>query len=190
MAQRALKEAGLYEEFLKVARPEGEVLKIFDQNETIMMDEKKNPDEGRHQEMHGRPEVDRIVLRGMLLDSLQPGSCKWGHKLRSVEQRADGTYALVFDHETVEGFDLVIGGDGAWSKVRKLVSEQMPFFSGITGVDVKISDSKNTQPELAERVGEGMCLTLGPNRGILSQMNGDGYADPSHLLTTQTADKG
>lgn len=174
-AQRALRDAGLYDAFVKVARPEGEVLKIFDPDEKILMDEKKNPDEGRHQEMHGRPEVDRVVLRAMLLESLEEGAVVWGRKLQFVEPQDDRTYDLVFEEERVAEFDLVVGADGAWSKVRKVVSDQMPFFSGITGLDVKISDSRQREPKLAERVGEGMCLTLGPKRGILSQMNGDGY---------------
>lgn len=173
-AQVALRKAGLYEEFLKVARPEGEVLKIYDPSENILMDEKKNPDEGRPKEMHGRPEVDRVLLRHMLLDSLEEGSIHWGYKLKEVVPVEGNKYDLVFENGREEGFDLVIGADGAWSKVRKLVSDQLPIFSGITGIDVSISDSKRREPELAKRVGEGMCLTLGSNRSILSQMNGDG----------------
>lgn len=174
-AQVALRKAGLYEKFLEVARPEGEVLKIYDPTEQILMDEKKNPEEGRPKEMHGRPEVDRVLLRGMLLDSLEVGSMHWGHKLKQVEPVEGGKFDLVFEDSRESGFDLIVGADGAWSKVRKVVSDQMPIFSGITGIDVQISDAKRREPELAERVGEGMCLTLGPNRSILSQMNGDGY---------------
>ncbi|RJE25394.1 FAD binding domain protein [Aspergillus sclerotialis] len=174
----ALKEAGIYEVFLKHARPEGEVLKIYLPDDQLIMDEGKNADQARPKEMHGRPEIDRIKLRTMLLESLKPGTVQWGHKLRKVESSGEGpserTFALHFQHRVEAGFDLVVGGDGAWSRVRPLCTSEKPFYSGIAGYDVRILDADNTQPALAERCGHGMCLTLGPNRGILSQKNGDG----------------
>lgn len=169
-----MKEAGLYEEFLKHARPEGEVLKIYLPDGRIIMDEGKNSDEARPAEMHGRPEIDRLVLRRMLLDSLAADSIKWGCRLRLVEPAENDTYNLHFDGKVEYGFDLVVGADGAWSKVRPLITDARPFYSGIAGLDVRISEADAREPALAARVGYGMCLTLGPNKGILSQKNGNG----------------
>jgi len=174
-AQRALKEAGLYEDFLKHARPEGETLRIYDPYDKALLDESKDASEGRPEEMHGRPEIDRVLLRNMLLDSLERDSVQWGHKLIRVERHADDeSHELIFDKHDTEKFDLVVGADGTWSRVRPLVTDAVPAFSGITGIDVHITNPEVRRPKLAERVGKGMCLTLGPDKGILCQRNGDG----------------
>ena len=124
--------------------------------------------------MHGRPEIDRVLLRNMLLESLRPDSVHWGHKLVEAKRSAAQRYNLEFNCGSAEGFDLVVGADGTWSKVRPLVTDQTPIFSGITGIDVKISNPDARSPELVQRVGKGMCLTLGKDKGILSQRDGDG----------------
>ncbi|KAF2490813.1 FAD/NAD(P)-binding domain-containing protein [Lophium mytilinum] len=176
-AQQALRECGLFEQFMAVARTEGEVLKIYEPDGTLLLDEGSDIGERRPDSFKGRPEVDRTQLRNMLIDSLYPGSLKWNHKLKAVKTDPSGTtarYDLHFDDHVETGFDLVIGADGAWSKVRQLITETRPFFSGITGVDVKLSDIDSVDPALSKRVGRGMCLTLGSNTTVLSQRNGDG----------------
>src|ERR1700753_4108868 len=70
---------------------------------------------------YGRPEIDRYQLRQILLNSLQPGTVKWKCRLRKVDEER-GMINLHFDHGIETGFDLVVGADGAWSKVRPLVS--------------------------------------------------------------------
>lgn len=174
-AQLALKEAGLYEQFLAHARPEGEVLKIYDAAGKVLMDENEGVGTKRPDAMNNRPEIDRVLLRTLLLDSLAEDSVRWGMKLLKVEPRPDDTYDLHFNNDHVEtGFDIVVGADGAWSKVRPLVSDAKPFYSGISGLDVKLRDADSRHPDLGKRAGRGMCLTLGPNKGILAQRNGDG----------------
>ena len=173
-AQVALREAGLYEQFLARARPEGEVLKIYEPYGRVLMDENENYGVERPKDMKGRPEIDRVLLREMLLDSLTPESVVWGRKLVRVEPTGDDKYDLHFTDGVESAFDLVVGADGAWSKVRPLVSDAMPYYSGVAGLDVKISDADIREPTLGKRVGGGMCLTLGENKGLLAQRNGDG----------------
>lgn len=81
---------------------------------------------------------------------------------------------MEFEDKLETGFDFVVGADGAWSKVRHLITDVRPHFSGITGVDAKLSNIDTVDPDLATRVGKGMCLTLGANVTVLSQRNGDG----------------
>ncbi|KAI0447486.1 hypothetical protein F4803DRAFT_558854 [Xylaria telfairii] len=177
-AQVALREAGLFDQFMAVARPEGEVLKIYQPDGTILLDESTGHGERRPDSFNGRPEVDRVQLRDMLIDSLNPGTIQWGRKLSAVKTTADGltsTYDLYFADGTSEtGFALVVGADGTWSKVRPLLSDTRPHFSGINGVDVKLSNIDAIDAKLSKRVGLGMCLTLGSNTNVLSQRNGDG----------------
>ena len=173
-AQLALKEAGLYEDFLKVAYPDGEVLKIYTPFGQVLLDENEKFGVGRPEEMKNRPEIDRVKLRGLLLDSLDPQTIKWGRKLLRVEETVDKRYNLLFEHSTETGLDMVIGADGAWSKVRALLSGTIPHYAGVTGLDVCTADADTRKPAQAKRVGGGMCLTIGKDRGILAQKNGNG----------------
>ncbi|KAI0423636.1 monooxygenase [Xylaria sp. FL1042] len=160
---------------MAVARPEGEVLKIYEPNGNLLLDESAGHGERRPDSFNGRPEVDRVQLRDILIDSLSPGTIQWGRKLSAVKTAADGTYNLHFaDGITETGFSLVVGADGTWSRVRPLLSDTRPQFSGINGVDVKLSNIDLVDAKLSRRVGLGMCLTLGSNKTILSQRNGDG----------------
>lgn len=177
-AQIALKEAGVFDDFMKHARPEGEVLKIYNPQNKVLLSEGDGQG-GRPSEFNGRPEIDRSKLRELLLDSLEPSSVTWARKLRRVQQdQNSGATDLYFGNEKgeekEEGFDLVVGGDGGWSKVREALTPQQPVYSGVGGLDLRLSDIDNRNPRLAARVGPGMCLTLGENRGLMAQRNGDG----------------
>src|SRR5207244_6926091 len=92
------------------------------------------------QETGDRPEVDRTELRAILLDSLAPGAVRWGCDLRSVRQAHDTTYELLFEDDLTETFDLVIGADGAWSRVRPLLSSATPAYTGVTYIQFGLDD--------------------------------------------------
>ena len=65
-AQKALQEAGLYDEFLKNARFDGEALAIVDKHKKAVLKlggSSKNSN-------RGRPEIDRIRLRKLLFKLL------------------------------------------------------------------------------------------------------------------------
>jgi len=176
--QKALRECHLYEEFLeKYARTAGEVLKIYLPDGTLLLDEHQDDAERRPDLYNNRPEIERLELRSMLIDSLAPGVLRWNHRLREVKTDCTGLtpkYDLHFENHVERGFDLVVGADGAWSRVRPLISDTRPQFSGITGIEGKLNgELDHTHPELSKRIGDGMCLTLGPGPTILAQRNGD-----------------
>lgn len=113
--QLALKEAGLFEEFLKYARYEDTVFKIANQQGERVY---QPPEDGRRD----APEIDRIQLRQILLDSIPSEKIRWNHVLKSITTNKDGHRVLEFTNGTsVSGFKLVVGADGAWSKVRASV---------------------------------------------------------------------
>jgi 2-polyprenyl-6-methoxyphenol hydroxylase-like FAD-dependent oxidoreductase len=174
--QRALAEAGLLDEFKKHARPEGEAMKLVKFDGSVLWDENEMGNT-RPDEFADRPEIDRVVLRDILLDSLLPGTIKWGQKLAKVEPdaKAEGKYTLIFtDYSTETGIDLVVGADGAWSKVRPLLTEEKPFYSGITAIELWALDVEKTNLWLSKYVGNGSCFMFDEGRSLLCQRNGNG----------------
>lgn len=118
-----------------------------------------------------RPEIDRGDLRRILLESLPEGTIKWNHHLRKVEA---GTLHFA-DGTTESGFDLIVGADGAWSKVRPLLTTVNPFYSGITMVEIKLRDMDTKHPELSAFLGDGSYFALGEEeeRALLCQRQSD-----------------
>ncbi|CAI6288147.1 unnamed protein product [Periconia digitata] len=171
--QRALREAGLWEHFNQHARREAETLRIFSPQGEKLLDESSG-EGGRPEDFNDRPEIDRRDLRRILLDSLKEGTVKWNSRLSGIGEAADGKLHLEFADRTEKGFEVAIGADGAWSSVRSRVTEQKPLYSGIGGLECFISAADSRKPYLAERVGKGMCLTLGKERGIMAQTNSNG----------------
>ena len=90
----------------------------------------------------GSPEIDRMVLRQLLLDSLPQDTIRWGHKLLSV---SDGN-VLHFPQGIEQGFDLVVGADGAWSRIRRFLTPVRPSFCGVEGYAFTIPDAAQTAP--------------------------------------------
>ncbi|MFI7134108.1 FAD-dependent oxidoreductase [Nonomuraea sp. NPDC050153] len=76
------------------------------------------------------PEIDRGQLRGLFIDSLADGTIRWGHGVEDVAGRS-----VRFGDGSSEEFDLVVGADGAWSRVRPSVSEARPACTGVTFVE-------------------------------------------------------
>ncbi|CAI6281012.1 unnamed protein product [Periconia digitata] len=180
--QTALKEAGLWSAFVKHARPESDVAKVvdlltgqvyFDQNGP---DKPENQDKTEDELFAGRPEIDRGALSKILLESLPEGSVEWGKKLVDVvpsHTTPSGKHDLRFTDGTEEcGFDLVVGGDGAWSKVRPLLSDVKPGYSGISIVEYWHRDI-SSNPWLLEYVGAGIMFAAGENCAVISQRQGD-----------------
>ncbi|KAG9119873.1 hypothetical protein FRC07_004891, partial [Ceratobasidium sp. 392] len=111
--QQALRDAGLWDQFRKYARYDGQEAKMLTKDGKLLLQERGS----KEGDQHTRPEIDRFDLRAILLQSLEPAVVRWGHALESVEQADDGTYALRFGNGKVEsGYDLVVGADGTWSR--------------------------------------------------------------------------
>lgn len=165
---RALRELGLHEAFLAHVEPQGESLRVLDRTARVLIDQAPGELEGS-----GRPEIDRGSLRTLLLGSLAPGTVAWGKKLVAVERLADGRHRLSFADGTEAAVDLLVGADGAWSKVRPLLSAATPAYCGISFLELTIEGIGERFPELAELVGRGMLFALGEDRGILGHRHGD-----------------
>ncbi|KAI8807556.1 monooxygenase [Cladochytrium replicatum] len=169
--QYALKLASLLERFHDLARPEGEELIITDKTGKVYLHEESSPpgEDG----MSYNPEIDRFDLRELLLDGLEPDTVKWNHNVVTIDESGVSTLNFA-DGKTAE-VDLVIGADGAWSKVRPLFEgSSEPQYSGITFIDMTISDFDKRYPRHAPMIGHGMFVALSDSKGILAQRNGHG----------------
>jgi 2-polyprenyl-6-methoxyphenol hydroxylase-like FAD-dependent oxidoreductase len=163
--------SGLVEDFNAKARPEGDQVRILDKDGHVWLDIK--PDEKAPSDEQ-RPEIDRAQLREIFLASLSKNTVQWGRKLVSVERMSDGKHTLVFEDGARAEADLVIGADGAWSKVRPLVSDKSPAYTGVTFIDAVIENVDEQFPALAALCGHGLCFMLAPERGLIAQRNSGG----------------
>ncbi|MFI8984064.1 FAD-dependent oxidoreductase [Streptomyces antimycoticus] len=163
--QIALREAGLLDEFFKLARPEGQEMRKMDSSGTVTFHHVPETDE------LFKPEIDRGQLRTLLLDSLHPGTVHWGHALDAVSGPADGPRQLSFADGTTIETDLVIGADGASSRVRPAVSPAVPEYTGVSFLEAWFSDVENRHPDLAELVGSGSAGAADGDRGLFAQRN-------------------
>lgn len=114
--QLALQEAGLLDQFKSLARYE-QTTTLADAKGTVHAVFSETGD-------NDRPEIDRRDLRALLLSSVPTNKVHWGLRVQHVQKEADGSMSVHFANGSTEsGFRLVVGADGAWSKVRSLVSQ-------------------------------------------------------------------
>lgn len=161
----ALKACGLYEDFLKHARFDAEAFTVCNKDLKRFI----HLPGTKESSSRGRPEIDRIQLRQILIDSLPKLMVKWSHKLQDVTLDSGGRPSLYFDHGVETGFDLVVGGDGAWSKVRSVLSSEKPYFSGVAGINFHIKNAETTQPELHALVNRGSLFAFGTGQMLTAQ---------------------
>lgn len=69
--------------------------------------------------------------------------------------------------------DLLVGADGAWSKVRPLLSEAKPIYTGITFIETYLLDCDNRHKESAAAVGSGALFALTPGKSIVAHREPD-----------------
>lgn len=165
--QVALRAAGLFESFEKIVLPGAESMRILDQHAVVRME---HDDDGSA----NRPEVERGDLRDLLLNSLPAGTVHWDVKISAARRRADGVFDVIVDGGANFTADVLIGADGAWSRIRSLVSAAQPAYSGLSFVEFDHHDADVRHPGEAALVGGGMLFALGENRGFLAHREADG----------------
>lgn len=165
--QEALRAAGLHEQFLTLVHQGGEAMRILDENAVVHREEADGG--GR-----GRPEVDRGALRDLLLASLPPGTVRWGTKVSGARPLGDGRHEVTLADGAVFTTDLLVGADGAWSRIRPLLSAAQPAYTGVSFVEADLIEADVRHPVSAEVVGGGTLFALGPGRGFLAHRESDG----------------
>ena len=174
--QLALKAAGLIDEFRGIIHAGAEATRVLDPHGTVLLDE---PDDGTG----GRPEVLRGDLRQLLLDSLPAGTVQWGHKVTGVRALGDGRHEVTFADGSTVTTSLLVGADGAWSRVRPLLSDATPEYTGTSFVETYLFDADTRHPAAAKAVGGGRMLALAPGKGIQAHRESGGVLHTYVALT-------
>jgi len=172
--QAALKAAGLTDRFRAIIHEGGEASRALDQHGAVLLDQ---PDDGTGR----RPEVLRGDLRRILLDSLPDRTVQWGHKVTGVRPLGDGRHELTFADGPTVTTSLLVGADGAWSKIRPLLSDAQPEYAGTTFIETYLYDADEKHPAAAKALGDGALFAVAPGQGIL------GHREPNGVLHAYVA---
>jgi len=158
--QRALADAGLAGEFHAIIHEGADAARVLDENGKLLLDVPGDS--------VTRPEVLRGDLRRILLDSLPEGTVRWGSKVSGVRAMGDGRHEMALADGSRVTTGLLVGADGAWSRVRPLLSDAKPQYVGISFVETYLHDADERHPAAAEAVGAGALFALAPGQGIFA----------------------
>ncbi|MFD4635337.1 FAD-dependent oxidoreductase [Streptomyces sp. NPDC058284] len=159
--QIALEAAGLLEEFRGLIVEGRQALRVLDPDGNVLLE---MPDDGTG----GRPEVQRGELRQMLLDSLPAGTVRWGHKVSGVRSLGGGRHEVTFADGGTVVTRLLVGADGAWSKVRPLLSDTVPAYTGKSVVEIYLFDADTRHVAAAKTVGGGSMIVPTPDKDLFA----------------------
>ncbi len=167
----ALQEAGLMDAFKQHYRPGADKTCVVDKKGTVVHDEPINT--GFLEGERFRPEIDRGPLRDILLDSLQPGTVVWNSRFVGMEPTALG-WMLAFENAASVYADIVIGADGANSKVRPYLTDIKPFYAGIMGIEGSVYNAATVVPAIGHLLKGGKIFALGDSKSLIVSSKGDG----------------
>ncbi|MCB5909196.1 FAD-dependent oxidoreductase [Streptomyces pinistramenti] len=165
--QPALQAAGLIDEFRGLILEGRQQYRVLDRDGTVLLDV---ADDGTG----GRPEVQRGELRRVLLDSLPAGTVRWGHKVSGVRALGDARHEVTFADGSTVVTSLLVGADGAWSRVRPLLSDATPEYVGASFVETYLFDADTRHPAGARAVGGGSLFAPAPGKAIQAHRESGG----------------
>ncbi|KAK9457174.1 salicylate hydroxylase [Dipodascopsis uninucleata] len=162
---RVMRECGLWHDFQAALGDCSEACRILDTQGKVM-----HTDEG---ELESRPEIARNALTNLLRHSVPSDLIQWNHKITTVRSNRNATTGateITLDLGTrgAATYDFVVGADGAWSRVRQLLSNVLPFYSGAQLLMATVRHVSTQYPHLVELCGSGMMNALGNCNGIMT----------------------
>ena len=173
---KAMEEAGLMEAFKTTYRPDNDRYRVVDKNATIFFDDHTKESTGDFGDKWFRPEIDRGPLRDILLDSLQPDTVVWDSHIISLEDTGNG-WKIIFQNGNTAMADILIGADGANSKIRPIVTPIKPVYSGVTYLVGNIPDAGKNTPKLHALLKGGKISAMGDSKTLFLSEKGDSSLD-------------
>ncbi|WP_158826648.1 FAD-dependent oxidoreductase [Mucilaginibacter lacusdianchii] len=164
----ALRRAGLIDAFYANYRPHAGKLRVTDQNVDIKFDD--HATEGLAE---NRPEIDRGPLRHILLDSLNDDTVVWNSHFISMDKSGEG-WMLYFKNGSKAYADIVIAADGANSKIRPIITDIKPIYSGITIIEGNVYHAEQNAPHLNHLTDGGKVFAMGNGQSLILSGKGDG----------------
>ncbi|GAA2840641.1 FAD-dependent oxidoreductase [Crossiella cryophila] len=178
--QLALQAADLMAEFRGLVLDGRQAMRILDRAGAVLF-EKLDDGTG------GRPEVQRGDLRQLLLDSLPAGTVQWGHKVSAARTLGDGRHEVTFADGSTVHTGLLVGADGAWSRIRPLLSAAVPEYTGTSFVETCLYNADTRHPAAASAVGGGSLMAVEPDREIHAHRE-SGDTLHTYVLLTKALD--
>ncbi|PHH78499.1 hypothetical protein CDD80_6767 [Ophiocordyceps camponoti-rufipedis] len=161
-----MRECGLWDEFQAATGDCSEAMRVLRSDGVEV-----HADDGQSEP---RPEIARHGLIRLLAEKLPGDVVRWGSKVSAVRRARNPETGAV--EATVElgdsgsaTYDLVIGADGAWSRVRALLSDTKPAYCGTQMVTATLRHATTLHPDLADLSGSGSLWALGDNKALMTQ---------------------
>lgn len=170
---KALQKADLLDEFKNNFLPGADKTTITDEKAEVVFSDHETKQDENFGDEHFRPEIDRGALRKILIDSLQAESIVWDSHFLSMEKQNEG-WLLHFTSAKSVYADIVIGADGANSKIRPYITDIKPFYSGITMLEGNVYEAEKYLPRISALLRKGKIMAFGNERDILMGQKANG----------------
>lgn len=162
----ALRKAGLLDAFKANYMSGADKSQIMNPSAVALFSDHGYKLEHNFGDAHFRPEIDRGMLRKILLDSLATDTVVWNSQFLKMEKQEQGWF-ISFANGSIAYADLVIGADGANSKVRPYLTDIKPFYSGVTMLEGNIYDASQNAPQINALLKGGKIMAFGKGQNLL-----------------------
>ncbi|TPG37520.1 FAD-dependent oxidoreductase [Flavobacterium pectinovorum] len=173
---KAIEAAGLLDAFKANYRPENDKYRVVDQNGIIFYDDHEKESSADFGDEWFRPEIDRGPLRDILLDSLEPETVVWDSHIVSLENN-DNVWKIIFKNGNTVNADIIIGADGANSKIRPFVTSIKPVYSGVTYIVGNTENLEKNTPRINNLLKGGKISAMADSKTLFLSAKGDGSLD-------------
>jgi 2-polyprenyl-6-methoxyphenol hydroxylase-like FAD-dependent oxidoreductase len=162
----ALRKAGLLDDFKNNFMVGADQSTITNHKAEIFFSDHGQKQDENFGDEHFRPEIDRGVLRKILLESLDPETIIWDSYFLSMAKQDEG-WLLHFKNKESVYANIVIGADGANSKIRPFLTDIKAFYSGITMLEGNVYEAEKRVPNISEILRGGKIMAFGNEQNIL-----------------------
>jgi 2-polyprenyl-6-methoxyphenol hydroxylase-like FAD-dependent oxidoreductase len=173
---KVMEAAGLMDAFKANYRLGADKGRVIDKHGNIIYDEHNEVADEDFGNEYFRPEIDRGPLRNMLLNSLEPGTVVWDSQFASMAQ-VDGQWKIEFKNDTTATADIVIGADGANSKIRPFVTPLKNSYSGVIILQGNIENPETAAPNIHQLLKGGKIYVHSDGKYLHLSSKGDGSLD-------------